>query len=191
MPLPTRSFHSLNDVAARWSAMPIDVVGWATEDLLALSAALPPTKTAASRVLAGIVEIAGSDVIPLFRLDARLESISIRRIRAQRETKWQWIVEPPEGVIITAPEVLVTRAEIERFEQRHDLFSAPTPREIGQQDRPPEAGRAASSGAPPRYDWNAFTGAVALGVHDEGKPTSQSELIRDMLDRWPPRAICH
>ena len=38
------------------------------------------------------------------------------------------------------------------------------------------------SGAPARYDWNAFAGAVARRVHDEGMPASQGELVRDMLD---------
>jgi len=50
-----------------------------------------------------------------------------------------------------------------------------------QMDRP-ERWRAPSPGAPPRYDWNAFAGAVARRVHDEGMPASQGELIRDMLD---------
>ena len=182
MPLPPRPFHVLNDVAVRWSAMPIDIVGWAMGGLLAVSAALPPIRTASSRVLSDVLEIAGSDVIPLFRPDgARLESVAIRRIRSQGEMDWQWIAEPPEGITISAPEVLVTRAEIEGFERRHDLCGGPVPREMKQVDRP-EHRRVASPGAPPRYDWNAFAGAVARRVHDEGMPASQGELIRDMLD---------
>jgi hypothetical protein len=38
------------------------------------------------------------------------------------------------------------------------------------------------SGAPTRYNWNAFAGAVARRVHDEGMPASQGELVRDMLE---------
>ena len=49
MPLPPRPFHSLSDIANRWSVLPIDIVGWATEGLLALSVAAPPVKTASSR----------------------------------------------------------------------------------------------------------------------------------------------
>ena len=45
-----------------------------------------------------------------------------------------------------------------------------------------ELRRTPSPGAPPRFDWNAFAGAVARRVHDEGMPASQGELIRDMLD---------
>lgn len=182
MPLPPRPFHILNDIAVRWSVLPIDIVAWATQGLLALSAALPPIKTASSRMLSDIVEIAGSDVLPLFRPDgARMDSVAIRRTRAQGETEWQWITKPPKGITITAPEVLVTRGEVERFERQHNLWTSPAPREIKLPERT-ECHRVASPGAPPRYDWNAFTGAVARRVHDEGMPASQGELIRDMLD---------
>jgi hypothetical protein len=61
-------------------------------------------RTASSRLLSDIVEIAGSDVIPLFRPDgARLERISIRRIRAQGETEWQWIDDPREARAFRRP----------------------------------------------------------------------------------------
>jgi hypothetical protein len=181
MPLPPRPFHVLNDVAVRWSVLPLDIVAWATDGLLALSAALPPVRAASSRMISDIVEIAGSDVLPLFRPDgARLESVSIRRVRGHGETKWQWITEPPDGIGITAPEVLIRRGEVERFEQQHDLSGGAVPRAIQPSD--PERLRVASPGAPPRFDWNAFTGAVARRVHDEGMPSSQGELIRDMLD---------
>jgi hypothetical protein len=182
MPLPPRPFHILNDVAVRWSVLPIDIAGWATEGLLVLSAALPPIKTASSQMLSDIVEIAGSDIIPLFRPDgARLDSVVIRRIRSQGEIEWHWIVEPSDGVTITAPEVLIRRAEIKRFELQHGLFRDVAPHQIQQSDQT-ERHSAASPGAPPRYDWNAFAGAVARRVHDEGMPASQGELIRDMLD---------
>ena len=182
MPLPPRPFQILNDVAVRWSVLPMEVVAWATDGLIVLSAALPPITTASSRILSDIVEIAGSDVLPLFRPDgARLERVSIRRVRSQRETEWQWIAEPSQGITITAPEVLVTRAEVERFEQQHDVWSSPAPREIKLPERP-ERHWVAGPGAPPRFDWNAFAGAVARRVHDEGMPASQGELIRDMLD---------
>ncbi len=90
MPLPPRPFHVLSDVAIRWSASPIDVAGWATDGLLKLSAALPAIRIGTSRVLSDIVEIAGSDVLPLFRPDkARCESVAIRRVRPPSETEWQ------------------------------------------------------------------------------------------------------
>ena len=149
MPLPPRPFHILNDVAVRWSVLPIDVVAWATDGLLVLSAALPPITTASSRMLSDIVEIAGTDVLPLFRPDgARFESVSIRRVRSQGETEWQWIAKPPKGITITAPEVLIRRAEVERFEQQHDLCGSLAPRAVRQSNQTDRL-RAASPGAPP------------------------------------------
>ena len=73
MPLPPRPLHTLNDVAIRWSALPIDVVDWATDGLLMLSIAIPPVKTISSRMICDLVNVAGTDIRPLFRPDgARL-----------------------------------------------------------------------------------------------------------------------
>jgi hypothetical protein len=108
----------LNEVAIRWSAQPIDVVGWATDGLLAVSIAVPPVKTVSSRVVSDFVDVAGADVLPLFRPDeARPNKVSVRRVRELGESEWQWISEPVEGIAITAPEILIMRAEIQRFER--------------------------------------------------------------------------
>lgn len=188
MPLPPRPFHILNDVAVRWSVLPIDVAAWATDGSLALAAAVPPIRTASSQMLSGIMEIAGSDVIPLFRLNgARFDSVAIKRLRAQGETEWQWIAEPAEGIAITAPEVLVTRAEVERFEREHELYSGPASRDM--KGAHSERGRSAGPGAPPRYDWDRFFVAIARRIHDHGIPSSQGELVREMLDWFQARQV--
>jgi hypothetical protein len=84
MPLPPRPFESLNDLAIRWAVMPIDIAGWAADGQIALSIAAPPVRTEASRVVCDLVEIAGTDVLPLFRPEgARLEKVHIRRVRTQ------------------------------------------------------------------------------------------------------------
>src|SRR5947209_5616572 len=49
--LPPRFFYCLAEAAARWSVIPFDVVGWASEGLLALSIALPPVKTGPSETI--------------------------------------------------------------------------------------------------------------------------------------------
>jgi hypothetical protein len=158
--------------------MPIDLVGWATHGLLTLSTALPPIRTASSRVLSDIVEIAGTDVIPLFRPDgARLESVSIRRIRAQGETEWQWITEPADGVEVSALDVLVTRAEVLRFEREHELHRGDQP--VGR--------RAPGPGVPPRYDWDSFFVALARRIFVQGLPSTQAELVREMLEWFQRR----
>jgi hypothetical protein len=189
MALPPRPFHTLNDIAMRWAVIPIDIVGWAADGLLALSIAVPPTTTASSRVLCDLVEIAGTDVLPLFRPDgARLERVAIRRIRAHGETEWQWISEP--AVFITAPDVLVTRTEVQRFERQHELYGGAAPRDM---QGPARRGRrrAAGPGAPPRYDWDTFFVAITRRIYAHGLPSTQGELVREMLDWFQARQDEH
>lgn len=77
--------------------------------------------------------------------------------------------------------VLIARTEAERFEREHGLFGHLS---AGNERHPVKVSEIplGQSGAPARYDWNAFAGAVARRIHDEGMPASQGELVRDMLD---------
>jgi hypothetical protein len=168
--------YTLHDVAIRWSALAIDVVGWAADGLLTLSIAIPPVKTISSRMICDLVNIAGTDVRPLFRPDgSHLDVVSIRRIRGPGESEWQWISEPADGIAVTAPEVLVTRAEVQRFELEHDLHLGGQVADRRGQDR------GAGPGVPPRYDWDTFFGALARKIYDNGLPSTQAELVREML----------
>ena len=182
-----RPFHSLSDIANRWSIVPIDLVGWASEGLLALSVATPPVKTASSRILCDLAEIAGTDVLPLFRPDgAKQERVCIRRIRAHGETEWQWISEPAEGLTISAPDVLITRAEVERFAQQNNLLDGESILGTKQAKRS-DRRRSAGPGAPPRYDWDSFFAAITRRVYADGLPATQSELVREMLEWFQTR----
>lgn len=187
MPLPPRPFHSLSDIANRWLVVPIDLVGWAAEGLLALSIAAPPVKTNASKVLCDLVEIAGTDVLALFRSDgAKVESVNVRRLRSHGETEWHWISEPEAGIVISAPDVLIMRTEVQRFEQAHGLGGSP-PARGSKTDRRSTGRRPAGPGAPPRYDWDNFFVAITRRVYDQGLPSSQNELVREMLDWFQTR----
>jgi hypothetical protein len=187
MPLPPRPFHTLSDIANRWSVVPIDLVGWAAEGLLALSFASPPAKTDSSRIICDLLEIAGTDVLPLFRSDAtKVDTVQIRRVRPHGETEWLWISEPAFGIPIGAPDVLIMRAEVQRFELHHGLSSgdyARTAREPARNGRR----RAAGPGAPPRYDWDTFFATITRRVYADGLPSSQNELVREMLDWFHAR----
>lgn len=183
MSLPPRSFHSLAEVAIRWSVMPFDVVGWCTEGLLALSIALPPVKIGPSETLSGLVDVEGAHVLPLFRKDGAPNStVVIRRIKANGH-ELQWITEPSEGVTVTAADVLVKRSEVERFEEQHGLFNG---RQSPQLDRSARA-RRGGPGVPPRYDWDGFYGALARRIHEHGIPATQAELVREMVDWFEAR----
>jgi hypothetical protein len=147
MPLPPRPFEALNDLAIRWAVVPIDIVGWATDEQILLLIAVPPVRTETSRVVCDLVEIAGTDVLPLFRPEGvRLEKVHIRRVRTQGDTEWQWISEPTEGITVGAADILVTRAEVQRFERKHGPLGSEQP---GQ----PARRRTPGPGAPARYDW--------------------------------------
>ena len=67
------------------------------------------------------------------------------------------------------------------FEREHGILGHHAA-ENDQQPAKACEGSDRQSGAPGRYNWNAFAGAVARRVHDEGMPASQGELVRDMLE---------
>jgi hypothetical protein len=184
MPLPPRVFQPLNEVAIRWSAKPLDIIGWAIDGRIALSAALPLVETKQKRPVEGLVEICAQDVFDLFSTEANKKAcVRIQRFRRHAGRRWERIIAPPDGVPLKPSGVVITRNEIERFERDYPLSGF---RVDSTEKSPPAPSSQSTSvsrpGAPPRYNWDAFAGAVARRVHDEGMPESQGELIRDMLD---------
>jgi hypothetical protein len=188
MSLPPRSFYSLTDVAIRWSVTPFDVIGWSTDGLLALSVALPPVKTGPSETLSGVADIEAPHVLPLFRRDcASSPTIAIRRVKAS-DGDLRWITEPADGVAITAADVLVRRAEVERFERQYGFFNGLHVPDAGGDPTPRRQG---GPGVPPRHDWDAFYAALTRRIHDHGVPATQAELVRDMLAWFEARDVEH
>jgi hypothetical protein len=175
MPLPPKPFHAVQEIASRWQVEPSVIVGWAIEQRLALKTALPMVGTVEGKNASGLLEVAGEDVFWLFGADA-IPIASVRRFRRDPEAKWELMITPPDGVAVRASGVLIERAEVERFERLHRLFHS----NDAVPNRPQEP--SSRGGAPSRYDWEGFAGAVARRVHDKGMPESQGELIRDMLD---------
>ncbi len=175
MALPPRSFYSIYEAAMRWGVLPADIIGWALEARLDISIALPPVQ-AGGNPLAGLCIIEPADILPMFRRDGGgPASIAIRRAREADADALAWISDPSEGVPITAADVLITRRDLERFEEEYDLFGARADgRESGR--------RPGGPGAPARYDWDAFYAALLRRLYDEGMPQTQSELVRDMQD---------
>jgi hypothetical protein len=163
----------------RWGVLPADIVGWALEGHLDISIALPPVQ-AGGQHLAGLCAIDPADIFPMFRRDGSgPATIAIRRARTPEcETDaWAWISEPAEGVLITQADVLITRRELERFEEDHEPFAGARADSGREQARRP-----GGPGAPARYDWDAFYAALLRRLYDDGMPKTQSELVRDMQD---------
>lgn len=104
--------------------------------------------------------------------------------------EWHWITEPAAGIAIGAPDVLNHAHRGPRFEQAHGLggsASAPDSRT----DRRSARRRPAGPGAPPKYDWDKFFVAITRRVYDQRLPSSQNELVREMLDWFQSRHDQH
>lgn len=186
--LPPRSFYSLNEVAARWSVTPFDLIGWSTDGLLELSIAVPPVKTGPSESLSGLVDVEAAHLLPLFRREGTPSpTVAIRRVKLG-DNDFRWIVNPAEGVVIAAADVLVRRAEVERFERHYGLFNG---LHVPESDGVAAARRRAGPGVPPRHDWDAFYAALARRIHEHGIPRTQAELVREMRDWFERRKEEH
>ena len=84
--------------------------------------------------------------------------------------------EDDDEFIVRKEHLAITRLELERFE---DIQMA------GNQTCVPQASddEKLRRGAPARFDWDRFWIEVCAGVHEEGIPATQSDLIRRMA-QW-------
>ena len=80
MALPPKPFHPITEIATRWQVDALVIVGWAIEQRLALTTALPLMVAGDGRWAGGLVEIAGEDVFALFGADA-VAVVNLRRFR--------------------------------------------------------------------------------------------------------------
>src|SRR4029077_5546149 len=112
--------------------------------------------------------------------------VRVQRFRRRPGARWEKIVTPADGVPLKPSSVIIARTEAERFEREHGIFGHHAA-ENDQQPAKACGGSIGQSGAPARYNWNAFAGAVARRVHDEGMPASQGELFATCLSGSPRR----
>jgi hypothetical protein len=123
MSLPPRSFYALTDVAIRWSVTPFDVIGWSTDGAVG----------AFGRAAAGEDRAGGNPIgrdrhrspAPVAALSKgwRVEPDDRDPSREDERRRFRWITEPADGAAITASDVLVRRAEVDRFERRYGFFN--------------------------------------------------------------------
>ena len=123
MPLPPKLFYPICETASRWSVSPIDIVGWAIDGRITLSAALPLVEAKQGRPVEGLVEISGQEVFDL--LDAgtnKKSTVRVQRFRRRPGARWEKIVTPADGVPLKPSGVIIARTEAERFEREHGIF---------------------------------------------------------------------
>ena len=165
MALPQRCFYSLVEASMRWGCLPSDVAGWAASGLLELVASITPVRANEARFV-GLVAIPATDLLPMFRrCGTGPGHVTILRVREPGTTDWQFITEPAEGVPVAAADIVITRRELERFEDEHAIMGAR---------------RAGGPGANPKWDWDGFYTALIRRIHEGGLPETQAELIGEM-----------
>jgi hypothetical protein len=187
MPLPPKQVYPLSEVARRWNVTVEDLGCYALEDTLTLSTVVNGVDVEMGefvevengatirashgrRRLVGVQGLYGHDIWPLFKGG----KVKIRRCRPEDRDLFIDVEEPVDGLEITLADLIMPRVELDRFESAHGL-SATAKRELARL-------RHGGPGALPKYDWDAFWVTVCMKIHNEGRPETQSAMVRDLLD---------
>ena len=124
MPLPPRVFQPLNEVAIRWSAKPLDIIGWAIDgqDSAFYRAAVSRDQAEKCPVEGFVEKSAPRTSFDLFSTEANKKaSVRIQRFRRHAGRRWERIIAPSDGVPLKPSGVVITRSAIERFERDYPL----------------------------------------------------------------------
>ncbi len=185
MALPRKQIFGLNEIATRWNVSVNDLGCYAIDDVLTLSTVvngvdaeigqfamdenseISPASVARKRLL-GVQDLFGCDVWPAFKG----ETVTVRRFRPDHPDGYIDIDVPEGGIRIGLSDLIVTRAERDRFEAAHGLNG----------NKPMRSGPRPGPGAPPRHDWDGFWIAVCRQIHDNGWPATQAAMVRTLMD---------
>jgi hypothetical protein len=178
-----KPYYHVDEALMRWDITERDIIAFVLADELTVSATV-----ARLRVRYGSIEkVADGEfvripegqrhligTVDLHRDDAwhilRKGSQSVRSLKAPPGTFQE--IDDDEHVI-HRDDLVICRAEMERFEK--ELGLAPAPEKQGRR------------GAPPRFDWDSFWIEVCRIVHEDGIPLTQSELVRRMNEWFDSR----
>ena len=166
MAFPARCLFTIVEVSARWICGPTQIVDWAISGELELVAAFGQVKLG-DEFAVGLLVIHGTEVRPLFRpFGDAAKKVYVKQAHRPNTSTWLTITDPARGVRFTAADIMITAAEIERFEQAHDINRS----------------RSGGPGAPGRYDWDGFHIALMKRILDRGLPATQMALIVEMQE---------
>lgn len=173
MGFPPRDFYSVIDLAARWDCTHLQILDWALAEKLELRIALSDVEFEDGSDASWAV-IAPAAVRPLFRSYGDAErQVFIRRARPPNCSKPLKIIDPAEGVKVLASDVLVTAAEIERFEDENNLVRRVV----------------SGPGAQSRYDWDGFYCEIICRVQEDGLPAKQKDMIDEMFNWFLSKSV--
>lgn len=155
MALPARVFWTLEDLSARWGCAPVDIVGWATMDVIEIVTSIGLVRCSDAEPMGGLVVVCAEDILPLFRRnrqDAR--ACRLWRVRAQGSAAWRIITDPDQGVTVEPGDLLVTAATARRFEEEYDPLQRVH----------------VSPGRSTRHDWEGMFQALMVRLFEHGLP---------------------
>jgi hypothetical protein len=151
MAFVARNFYSVLETSFRWECSQTEIVELAMAEKIDLVIALPNVRfDDGTEARMGVIE--GGAVRPLFRGYGLLEEHVFIRQARPANCGWKRIEEPREGIRVMAPDVLITAAEVERFEDENNLVRRVV----------------SGPGAQSRYDWEGFYCEIICRVHNNG-----------------------
>lgn len=166
MALPSRTFYSIHEAAARWGCTLADIAGWAEAGHFDLITGISYAETG-EETIAGKIAIHAMDVLPIFRRTGT----GPMRFRANRikplengPSDWKFITAPEGGIEVDLDDIMISSSDLTQFEIDCGIMR--------------RAGQGQS-----KYDWDGMYVAACRRLFIEGLPASQTEFIREM-EAW-------
>lgn len=178
-----KPFYHLDEMLTRWGMTERDIAAFVLADELTLSATVSGLRIEygafeecrdgrwfampeGTRFAVGTIDLARGDAWRVLR-----EGVwTITALKAQSGC-YENIDDPTldNKHEVYRDDLVICRAEIERFEQAQGL--------------PIEADAPIRRGAPSQFNWDAFWVEVCRGIHADGLPNTQNELV-GMMAEW-------
>lgn len=166
MGFPPKEFYTVDELSSRWDTPPLKIIEWAMSRKIELVIALPEAEFEGGQE-AEYASVRAAQIRPLFRSYADAERfVLICRATPPGSEAPLRIVKPPDGAKIMAADVMALLAEVERFEEEHNLVRRVV---VG-------------PGAPTRHSWERFYVEMCCRIFHDGLPDTQTELVELMQD---------
>jgi hypothetical protein len=123
--------------------------------------------------LAGMVALHAADMIPMFRRDGTGPSeVRVYRVKSldEPDAKFRFVTHPTTGIAVHRSDILITAADVKRFEDTHELARKPS-----------------SAPSTTKYDWDAMYVAVMKRIHEHGLPETQAEFVGEFQEWFARR----